>query len=144
MLRALFSTGVLARGFFVLLKHAPFDPTLSRMTDWLGLDAQEVAGEEVRIRMSTDGHFWARARINGVERRMLIDSGATVTALSDRTAAQAGVQPDLSPLPMVLRTANGVVSARTATIDTLALGGLEARKLKAVISPAQARSTSWA
>ena len=41
-------------------------------------------GEEVRLRMAPDGHFWADVRLDGVERRMLIDSGATITALSQR------------------------------------------------------------
>ena len=47
---------------------------------------QSVVGSEVRIPMADDGHFWARATVNGVERTMLVDSGATVTALSTGTA----------------------------------------------------------
>ena len=43
-------------------------------------EAPQVAeGETVRIRHAPDGHFWARVTLNGIERRMLIDSGATVT-----------------------------------------------------------------
>src|SRR4051812_11438748 len=45
-------------------------------------DDQQVSGTETRIRMADDGHFWANVEINGVGRRMLIDSGATTTALS--------------------------------------------------------------
>ena len=83
--------------------------------------------------MSRDGHFWARATINGVERRMLIDSGATVTALSQQTAALVGVEPDAAALPVMIRTANGTIAATTGTVDSLAFGGIEARKLKVVI-----------
>src|ERR1700754_3506837 len=32
----------------------------------LGLDDQQVQGKTVRIRMSPDGHFWARVTLNGV------------------------------------------------------------------------------
>ena len=134
--RALFSLGLLALAAFILLQQAPFDPTLSRLTAHLGLDDQQVAGREVRIAMSPDGHFWARASIDGTERRMLIDSGATVTALSTATARQAGVDGGGGLLPILIRTANGTVRAETGRVDRLELGGIEARNLRVVITPA--------
>ncbi|WP_114952030.1 retropepsin-like aspartic protease family protein [Sphingosinicella terrae] len=135
LLRSLFSLALLAFCIFLLLRHAPFDPTLARLTDRLGLDDQQVVGEEVRIRMSPDGHFWARVEINGVERRMLVDSGATVTALSEQTARLASVDRDVSLLPVMIRTANGVVRAEAGSLDRLELGSIEARNLKVVIFP---------
>lgn len=36
---------------------------------------QTVFGETVRIRMAPDGHFYGDVTLNGVKRRMLIDSG---------------------------------------------------------------------
>ncbi|MGE0665573.1 MAG: TIGR02281 family clan AA aspartic protease [Sphingomonadales bacterium] len=136
MLRALFSFALLAFGLFVLLQQAPFDSNLARLTESIGLDSQEVVGEEVRIRMSRDGHFWAQARINGVERRMLIDSGATVTVLSNRTAELASIERGVGLVPIFLRTANGTVRAETGTVETLGIGGIEARDLKVAISQA--------
>ncbi|WP_420608125.1 retropepsin-like aspartic protease family protein [Novosphingopyxis sp.] len=135
VLRALFSLGLLALAVFVLLQQAPFDPTLSRLTTRLGLGDQYVAGDEVRIAMSPDGHFWATASINGSKRRMLIDSGATVTALNPRTAAAAGIDRGSSLLPIMIRTANGTVQAETGSVERLELEGIEARNLKVVISP---------
>jgi aspartyl protease family protein len=135
LLRSLFSLALLAFCIFLLLRHAPFDPTLARLTDRLGLDDQQVVGEEVRIRMSPDGHFWARVEINGIERRMLVDSGATVTALSEQTARLASVDRDVSLLPVMIRTANGVVRAEAGSLDRLELGSIEARNLKVVIFP---------
>lgn len=136
LLRALFSFALLAFCLFLLFQQAPFDPNLGRLTARLGLDGQEVSGEEVRIRMSPDGHFWAQAGINGVERRMLIDSGATITALSQQTAQNASVDTGASLLPIVMRTANGVVPVETGTVETLTLGNIEARDLKVAITPA--------
>ncbi|QCB55747.1 TIGR02281 family clan AA aspartic protease [Sphingopyxis sp. PAMC25046] len=133
--RALFSFALLAFGIFLVLQHAPFDPNLSRVTESLGLDAQDVVGDEVRIPMSRDGHFWAEAEINGTKRRMLIDSGATVTAISPATAAAAGVAADATLVPILMQTANGTVRADAATVDRLSIGGIDARKLKVVISP---------
>lgn len=135
VVRAVFSFALLAFGIFLLLQQAPFDPNLSRITASLGLDAQKVVGNEVRIPMSRDGHFWAKANINGTERRMLVDSGATVTALSPATAAAAGVKTDATLVPLLMQTANGTVRADAGTVDSLAIGGIEATKLKVVVSP---------
>jgi len=135
-IRAGFSLTLLLFGIFVLMQHAPFDPNLSRVTARLGLDNQQVVGDEVRISMSSDGHFWARATLNNVERRMLIDSGATVTALSEQTAQLASVDRNASLLPVVLRTAGGMVRAETGVVEQLRVGDIEASNLKVVISPA--------
>ncbi len=136
VLRSLFSFALLAFCLFLLIQQAPFEPGLAQITSKLGIDSQEVSGNEVRIRMSPDGHFWARANINGVESRMLVDSGATVTTLSEDTAQRASVDRGTSLLPVVMQTANGVVRADTGSIDRITLGGLEARNLKVAISPA--------
>ncbi len=135
VLRALFSFALLAFGIFLVLQQAPFDPNLSRITASLGLDTQEVVGDEVRIPMGRDGHFWAKVSLNGTEKRMLVDSGATVTALSEATAAEAGVEADATLVPLLMKTANGTVRADAGTLERLTIGAIEARGLKVVISP---------
>ncbi len=136
VLSTLFSIGMLALCLFLVFQQAPYIPGMARVTESLGIDGQAVAGDEVRIRMSPDGHFWARATINGLEQRMLIDSGATITALSDRTARAASVDVRPNVVPLILRTANGTVRATTATVDTLRLGAITARNLNVVTTPA--------
>ena len=113
-----------------------FEPQLSRLLAPLERGGQEVEGGEVRLRMSPDGHFWANVTLDGVERRMLVDSGATVTAVSERTAARAELKPGRAGVPMLIRTANGTVTARTATVGELELGAIVARDLGVVVSPA--------
>ncbi|WP_077147356.1 TIGR02281 family clan AA aspartic protease [Sphingopyxis sp. KK2] len=134
-LRGLFSFALLAFAIFLFLQQAPLDPNMGRITAVLGFDRQEVVGGELRIPMARDGHFWVDARINGVERRMLVDSGATVTALSEASARAAGVEPDAMLVPILMRTGNGTVRADAATLDKLAIGSAEAKNLKVVISP---------
>ncbi|HWT41434.1 MAG TPA: TIGR02281 family clan AA aspartic protease [Sphingopyxis sp.] len=135
VLRGLFSFALLAFAIFLFLQQSPFDPNMGRITAALGFDRQEVVGSEVRIPMARDGHFWADARINGVERRMLVDSGATVTALSEASAKAAGIEPDAMLVPILMRTGNGTVRADAATLDTLAIGSAQAKNLKVVIAP---------
>lgn len=128
---------VLAIG--AIQQRSLFDPYFARLTRFLKLDPaddQQVSSKELRIPMSRDGHFWVRARINGVERKLLVDSGATITALSADTAQAAGLVPEKSPFPIVLKTANGAVAARTARVATLRIGNVVARNLPVVVSPA--------
>lgn len=114
---------------------APYDPTLSRLTAMLRPDEQQVIGAETKLRMAGDGHFWATVRLNGSEQRMLIDSGASVTALSPAVAEAAGVRPRQTLAPVLLRTANGMVRAETAMIDELRIGNVLARDVAAVVTP---------
>jgi aspartyl protease family protein len=135
LIRFALSLGLLAFLIFIVLQRAPYQPELARLTNSLGLDDQRVAGKALRVGMAPDGHFWVVASINGVKRRMLIDSGATVTAISQRTAREAGVDTSRGLAPVVLRTANGAAPARTGSIEQLSIGNIVARNLKVVTSP---------
>lgn len=121
---------------FLIGQREQFDPYIQRVASLLNLNDQTVTGKETRIRMSADGHFWARVTLDGVTRRMLVDSGATVTALSVETAKAAALDVRKSVFPMILNTANGQVSAQTATVRELRLGDVAARDLNVVVSPA--------
>jgi aspartyl protease family protein len=129
------SAALLAFLIFLVLQMAPYQPALSRLTSSIGLDDQQVAGKELRIGMAPDGHFWVRATLNGVERRMLVDSGATITAISSDTARKARVDIAAGIAPIVLRTANGSVPARAGRVDELHVGNIVARNLRVVTSP---------
>lgn len=119
--------GIFAVGLLIVGERDRFGPLLRD---------QSIEGRETRIRMSADGHFWADATIDGVSRRMLIDSGATTTAISQATAEAAGLDVEGSPFPVVLNTANGQVTARTATAERLTVGNVIARDINVVVSPA--------
>ena len=135
IIRFAISLALFAFLIFILLQQAPYQPELSRITSSLGLDNQKVEGKDLRVRMASDGHFWVTASINGVERRMLIDSGATITALSQSTAQAAGIDAHSTLAPVVLRTANGATPARTGSVDELRVGNIVARNLKIVTAP---------
>ena len=122
--------------YATIAERGRFDPWLGRAAAALDLDEQKVAGEETRIRMSRDGHFYVRAKIGGVERRLLVDSGATITALSPATAAAAGVEVKPAVFPVLLKTANGTIRADTGEVRELRFGNVVARDLAVVVSPA--------
>ena len=122
--------------FILLQQRQQFDPYIQRAMQMLDLQDQSVVGDTVRIRMAPDGHFWARVTVNGVRRRMLVDSGATLTALSTETARAAGLHPAKPAFPVVLNTANGMIRADTARVDSLRIGTISASKVPVVVSPA--------
>ncbi|HXH17296.1 MAG TPA: TIGR02281 family clan AA aspartic protease [Sphingomonas sp.] len=122
--------------FVAFGQRSQFDPYLGKIARFLKIEDQQVVGGEVRIRISPDGHFWARATIDGISRRLLIDSGATITAISETTADAAGIEARVGVVPIVLQTANGAIAAKTGKIADLRLGAIVARDLQVVVSPA--------
>ena len=118
----------------VFLQLARFDPRLDAVTE-LGMPEQRIEGEETLIPMAADGHYWLVAEVNGVPTRFLVDTGATLTAFSTRSAQQAGLEPRTGGLPVMLNTANGTVTADLTTVDSLRFGNIEAAGLDAVIAP---------
>ncbi len=93
-----------------------------------------AAGKELRIRKSMDGHFWVDGEINGKSVRFLVDSGATVTSISARTAARADVVT--GGFPVLVSTANGVVQAKRGRAERLEIGDIERRDFAVHVSEA--------
>ncbi|MEN3747788.1 TIGR02281 family clan AA aspartic protease [Sphingomonas sp. HF-S3] len=120
-------------GFIAFTHQREIAAFLSRVSDGIGVEKQVVEGDTVRIPMSRDGHFWAKVRINGIERRMLIDSGATITAISVKTAAESAIEP--GRMPVVLETANGSIQAQSGRADRVQIGPLLTRNLDVVVAP---------
>lgn len=123
----------------VIANRERIEPVMTAFGERLGIGGQSVVGDTVRITMSEDGHFWARVSLDGVERRMLVDSGATITALSDDTARRVGLEVG-GGFPVIINTANGSVSAQRARVARVSLGSLETTDLGVIVSPAFGRT----
>lgn len=89
-------------------------------------------GETLRIRQSMDGHYWATGQLNGEKVRFLIDSGATVTSISTRTARRARIDP--SGMAVMVQTANGAIMVQRGRAETLKVGPIERQNLAVHIS----------
>ncbi|RPF70778.1 retropepsin-like aspartic protease family protein [Aurantiacibacter spongiae] len=135
LLRLGSTLGLMAVLLLVVLQLSRLDPRFSLAVPELGLPEQVVEGGETRIPLSRDGHYWLEAEVNGHRTSFLVDTGATLTAVSDRTAAAAGLEARESGLPIRLQTANGAVAAKMTNIDELRFGNVAARGLDAVIAP---------
>lgn len=134
-LRGLGNLGLLAALLLTIAQAARMTTGSDLDLPQLGLPRQSVAGGETRVPMQRDGHFWISATINGVKRDFLVDTGATLTAISPGTAREAQVRPNRVHGPIMMRTANGTVQAQLATIDELRLGNVVARELDTIVAP---------
>ncbi|GMM92883.1 TIGR02281 family clan AA aspartic protease [Qipengyuania sp. MTN3-11] len=119
----------------VVLQLSRFDPRLEVAVPQFGLPEQVVEGGETRVEMAPDGHFWLQASLNGVPARFLVDTGATVTAVSEDVAVQAGLEPRAGGIPVRIATANGAMNADISSADSLTFGNVEARGVDVVIAP---------
>ncbi len=119
----------------IVVQLSRFDSRFGRALPEAGLPRQEVSGDETRIPMARDGHFWIDAQVNGTPVRFMVDTGATLTAVSQSTAKAAGLEPRSGGLLVRLTTANGTVFAELTSIGEIRFGNVRAEGLDAVIAP---------
>ena len=95
--------------------------------------APRTAGyREAIVAADPRGQYAAQALVDGMPVRMMVDTGATVVALSASTAARLGLVPGPGP-KWTIRTANGESLASPVTLDSISLGGLYMRDVPALI-----------
>jgi aspartyl protease family protein len=94
-----------------------------------------VAGGEVVLKRSPDGHFRAPGRIDGQAVDFLVDTGATVVAVPDGVAARLGLRRGAAQR---VHTANGEAVAYATRLGRVELGGASAEAVAAHIVPGMA------
>ena len=92
-------------------------------------------GNEMELEREADGHFYATVQVDGRDYRMLVDTGATVIALTGEDARNIGLDWNPGELAPVARGASGPVMGVPVTIDAVTIGDFEARDVQAVIVP---------
>src|SRR3546814_6524112 len=100
---------------------------------WASDPAATGASGDVRLDRAGDSHFYADAQINGQPVRMLVDSGASVVALTRRDAQAAGIDVDALPVAGSATTAGGVVPVRPVMLDSVDIGGIAVRGVAAAV-----------
>ena len=88
----------------------------------------------VRVRAHRDGHFYIDSRVNGAEVRFLIDTGASVVALSPEDAERIGFERAQLNFSQRLHTAGGIVRAAPVVIRSLELGDIRLANVRAVVN----------
>jgi aspartyl protease family protein len=88
---------------------------------------QEVVLERNRL-----GHYVVTGRINGQPVDFLLDTGATSLSIPQPIAQRLGLARGA---PATVRTANGTVTVYATRIDSIDIGGIALRNVRAHINP---------
>ena len=86
------------------------------------------------------GHFATEGRIDGQRIAFMVDTGASVVALNESSAARFGLHPSRDDYRATVSTANGTVKAAPARLTTIDVGGLIVHDVDAMVLPDEALS----
>jgi aspartyl protease family protein len=115
-------------------QHA-FDEESARVAELKARNQPQFTAQDgsIELQRSPDGHFYADVRINGATVHMLVDTGASLIALSRDDAQIAGVATSIGMDDVVGEGAGGPVHGEFARLESVELGPLSASGLDAVI-----------
>ena len=94
------------------------------------------------LEANAQGHFYTEVAIDGNRLSMMVDTGATLCALSQEDAERAGIRVSERDFTSRTQTANGVVMVAPVRIPVLRIGAISVRDVEAVVVPRGRLSTS--
>ena len=104
-------------------------------------DTMAVAGlRSLSIPRDGRGHFATEGRIDGQRIAFMVDTGASVIALNESSAARFGLHPSRNDYRATVSTANGTVKAAPTRLAMVDIGGLIVRDVDAMVLPDEALS----
>ena len=125
-------------GWFAPGLHAP-EPTVMAVQEpearLAFASKPEWYGGQVVLEREQDGHFYAPVRVETRDYRMLVDTGASMVALTGEDARNIGLDWDPKALSQVARGAGGLVMGVHVELGEVSVGDFVARKVDAVIIP---------
>ena len=80
-----------------------------------------------------DGQFFTHARVNSGSVDFLIDTGASVVALTLADARKAGINTATLHYDQGVNTANGLTYAAAVILDDITVGGIRLRNVEGVV-----------
>ncbi|MCB2066187.1 MAG: TIGR02281 family clan AA aspartic protease [Erythrobacter sp.] len=92
-------------------------------------------GEDLVLQRERDGHFYADVSVDGTTSRMLVDTGASVVALTGEDALAMGLSWDDADVAPVAQGASGAVYGVRTVLPRVRLGDFEAQDVNAIIVP---------
>jgi len=92
-----------------------------------------ASGTHAQVVKGADGHYWAEASIDGKAVRVLVDTGASVVALTRADALRLGVDPEPEAFTGKVQTASGVVRAAPVQLKTISVAGARVDRVEALV-----------
>ncbi|WP_414899950.1 TIGR02281 family clan AA aspartic protease [Sphingomonas flavalba] len=98
-----------------------------------GMAAPTLSPLDAAITRAPDGHFYVDARVDGQPVRFLVDTGASLVALTVDDARRIGLNFSPAEFAVIGRGASGAVRGKPVVIDRMVVAGGEARQVRAAI-----------
>jgi aspartyl protease family protein len=97
--------------------------------------ASNASLNSLTIPRDRTGHYRVDANIGGSSLEFLVDTGASIIALTDRDASRLGIKPAPRDYTVQIQTANGVARAARVRLASVRMGHLMVQDVEAVIMP---------
>lgn len=97
-----------------------------------GLSSTDGVNSPVSLYADKAGHFFGNATINGATLKYVIDTGATNVTMNSRDAKAARIDY-ANGRQVNMSTANGVITARNVTLNTLKIGTIVLNNIEVTI-----------
>ena len=104
--------------------------------------AKATLGRVVELKAGAHGHYYARAELNGRFVDVMVDTGASIVALTWEDARAAGLSVRDSDFTHRVNTANGIARIAPVTIDRITIGNITVRNVPAAVSEPGSLTTS--
>ncbi|GAA0648701.1 hypothetical protein GCM10009101_22710 [Brevundimonas lenta] len=92
-----------------------------------------AAASPAQVLKAADGHYWAEAMIDGRAVRVMVDTGASVVALTRDDAARLGMTLKADDFSATVVTASGPVRAAPVELAAVAVAGARVEKVQALV-----------
>jgi aspartyl protease family protein len=99
-----------------------------------------VDSRSVTVPRNARGHFQVDARIDGRHLSFMVDTGASMIALTAEDAASLGIHPAQSDFTVMVSTANGTARAAPVELDSVEIEDITVRNVTAIVMPEGALS----
>jgi aspartyl protease family protein len=119
---------------------APASATTTARQAHPGETVAQAGGRSLSISRDARGHFETEGRIDGQRIDFMVDTGASVIALNESSAARFGLRPLRGDYRATVTTANGTIKAAPTRLAMVDIGGLVVRDVDAMVLPDEALS----
>lgn len=85
------------------------------------------------IPKKSDGHYWTPAKVNDRSVRFMVDTGASIVALTYEDARRLGFDPQPEDFKEKITTAGGVVYGAWVLLEEIKIGSVKVENVEAMI-----------
>jgi aspartyl protease family protein len=96
-------------------------------------EPSEASGD-VTLHAKDGGHFETAAEINGRDVDVMVDTGATLVALTYEDAERAGIYLKASDFTQSVSTANGTAKVAPVEISSISIGDITVRNIRGAVA----------